>query len=226
MPGLGRIPHYDPKNERFRIRALAIEPMPAITQRYWNDTAWHGDQGATSQCTAYSLLHYMADGPITHRSANPVSTPDATYRLIQSIDRSEGRDYGVDGGATMLAQSKAAVSVGWYGEYRWGYTVDECVRALLTSGPVILGINWYTGMFDPLPSGRLSVTGSLAGGHAIVANGVNTVQETVRLKNSWGRDWGSSGHATLSFADLNRLSAEDGEVVLPREMKTASRIPA
>src|SRR5690349_10278111 len=104
-PGLGRVPAYDARNERFRIRAPALEPAPTITQRYWNDSAWHGDQGATSQCTAYSLLHFMADGPVTHRGANPMTAPDALYRLIQSVDRSEGRDYGPDGGATMLAQS-------------------------------------------------------------------------------------------------------------------------
>ena len=73
MPGLGRVPHYDNRNERFRIRALAIEPRPAITSRYWNDTQWRGDQGATSQCTAYSLLHLMADGPITHKGAKPLT---------------------------------------------------------------------------------------------------------------------------------------------------------
>ena len=61
----------------------------------------------------------------------------------------------------------------------------------------------------------------LAMGHAIVCNGVNTTTGLVRLKNSWGTSWGREGHAYLSFADLERLIAEDGEVVLPRELTTA-----
>jgi hypothetical protein len=217
-PGLGRVPFYDSRNERFRIRALAIEPMPTITMRYWNDSAIWLDQGATSQCTAYSLLHYMADGPVTHR-ANPLAMPRTVYEVIQAIDRSEGRDYGEDGGATMLAQSKAALSLGWYGEYRWGYTLDELIRALLLVGPVLLGTNWYDGQMNTDLAGRVHVTGRIVGGHAYVVNGVNTIRETVRIKNSWSRQWGANGHATMSFADLNRLIAEDGEVVLPRELK-------
>lgn len=218
MPGFGRVPHFDPRNNDYRIRALAAPAPIAITSRYWNASALWLDQGNTSACTAYSLLHYMADGPVTHRGANPLAAADAVYRLIQSIDRAEGRDYGEDGGGTMLAQSKAAVSVGWYGEYRWGYTLDELVRAVLTVGPVLMGTNWYQGQMDTDSAGRVHVTGSVVGGHAWVINGVNTLKETARLKNSWSRDWGVNGHATISFRDLNRLISEDGEVVLAREL--------
>ena len=219
-PGLGRVPFYDSRNERFRIRAIAPAPAPQITQRYWYDVGWQGDQMATSQCTAYSLLHYMADGPVTHPNLNPIRAPSQLYAAIQAKDRAEGRDYGVDGGATMLAQSKAAIALGWYGEYRWGYTLDELVNAILTTGPVILGINWYAGMMNPKPTGRVAVTGEIVGGHAIVANGVNVTKETIRLKNSWGLSYGLRGHCYLSFQDMNRLIAEDGEIVLPRELKT------
>src|SRR5690348_9608547 len=122
--GLGRVPHYDSRNERYRIRALVAAPPVSITSRYWNDSGLWLDQGHTSQCTAYSLLHLMADGPVTH-AVRPLMPPADVYERIQHVDRAEGRDYGPDGGATMLAQSKAALALGWYGEYRWGYTLEE-----------------------------------------------------------------------------------------------------
>lgn len=217
--GLGRVPFYDPRNERFRIRALvrSADTIP-INSRYWYGNGFWGDQGATSECTAYSLVHYMEDGPITHAGPTPLAHPSVVYREIQAIDRAEGRDYGVDGGATMLAQCKAALARKWIGEYRWGYTLDELVAAVLTSGPVIVGTNWYDGMFTPDVSARVRVTGSIAGGHAYVINGVNRLTKYFRLKNSWSRSWGAKGYAYISFADMARLILEDGEIVLAREL--------
>jgi hypothetical protein len=192
--------------------------VTSVASRYHFANGWWGDQGATSQCTAYSLLHFMEDGPVTHHGPNPLEAPAAVYAAIQAIDRAEGRDYGVDGGATMLAQCKAALGRKWFGEYRWGYTLDELITAVLTAGPVLVGTNWYTGMFDPDDSDRVRVSGSLAGGHAYLINGVNRTTGLFRLKNSWGRTWARRGHAYLSFDDMARLILEDGEVVLAREL--------
>ena len=221
MSGLGRHAFRDPRNESFRIMAVAPTPPPTVKSRYWNDSAIFLDQGDTNQCTAYSLLHYMADGPVTHRGLNPIADPVLVYDLIQQQDLAEGRDYGPDGGATMLAQQKAALSLGWTGEYRWGYTLEELVTALLTTGPVILGINWYSGFDDPDKTGKVALTGALRGGHAIECNGVSLTSERFRLKNSWGKSYGLNGHCYVSFPDMERLIKEDGEVVLARELKSA-----
>ncbi|HEU4629016.1 MAG TPA: hypothetical protein VFS08_04700, partial [Gemmatimonadaceae bacterium] len=68
--GFGRIPHYDPRNEGYRIRAVAplVEALTGAGARpwryWWSNGAWI-DQGATPHCTAAAALHWREDGPVT-----------------------------------------------------------------------------------------------------------------------------------------------------------------
>jgi hypothetical protein len=117
--------------------------------------------------------------------------------------------------------------------YLWADTsavnadIDRLITWILTVSPVVIGINWYNDMFNPDPAtGRLTVTGAVAGGHAICVRGVNALDPDNTyfvLRNSWGPwgakvnpDWtiapvGMAGDALLSRADLIRLLGEEGE---------------
>jgi C1A family cysteine protease len=87
--------------------------------------------------------------------------------------------------------------------------------------PVVVGLNWYSSMFHPNAAGLIKVDGSLAGGHAFLLDGVSADREYFRIKNSWGRSWGRKGFALISFKDVERLLAEDGEACLAVETKKA-----
>lgn len=245
--GLGRVEHFDPHNLDWLISDVvtppegtgvalvaatrggsATEAAPHLRYRgvgeeiasakYHYDSAWWGNQGDTPKCTSFGLLHAMADGPVTHREKVPLEDPDVLYNEIVSIDRSEGRVYSE--GATSLAMAKAAQRRGWIGEYRWGYTLKDAVAALL-SDPILLGIDWTTGMDNPHPKYPIiRATGSIRGGHEIIANGIDLDDGLVRLKNSWGRDWGMNGHAWLPLEDLEYLIASGGDVCMFRELPT------
>jgi hypothetical protein len=249
--GLGRTPHFDPRNLKYLIadvvsvtdderkasivaarartvpadaqRAAGVAPG-AVTSRYFYDAAWWGDQGDSPACTAFALTHAMADGPVTHRGQNPIETPETVYAGIQAVDRAEGRYYSE--GATSLAMAQYAASRGWIGEYRWGYSLADFLAGIKT-GPVLLGINWYEGMDLPdRKHAMIRAIGRIRGGHEIVANGVDLDDGVVRLKQSWGREWGKRGHAYLPFEDLERLIAEDGDVLAFRELPTQKAVAA
>jgi hypothetical protein len=244
--GLGRREHFDVRNLAYQITdvvpiapadataALAASrvqrlletpgPIPAVPMAqnaerqsvYFWDSAWWGDQLRTSRCTCFALLHAMADGPVTHRGANPLADPDELYGAIQARDRAAGRFY--DDGATSLAMAQEAQARGWIGEYRWGYSLAAFVAAIRV-GPVLLGIDWYSGMDDPdEKEAIIHATGRIRGGHEIVCNGADIASGMARLKNSWGRSYGRRGHAYLPFADLERLIADGGDVLLFREL--------
>jgi len=44
-------------------------------------------------------------------------------------------------------------------------------------------------------------------------------KQLFRIKNSWGRSWGVKGSAFISFANMQRLINENGEICLAVENK-------
>ena len=85
-------------------------------------------------------------------------------------------------------------------------TADE-VEALLTAGQVpVLGISLPDSFLSPAPPWLMSHDGPIRGFHAVAAVGLGRV-DTLRcflVRNSWGTEWGDSGHAWLDDAFLNR----------------------
>jgi hypothetical protein len=69
-------------------------------------------------------------------------------------------------------------------------------------------------MFSPAADGRVTPTGSIAGGHEFVADEVDAENERVWFSNSWGTGWGVEGRFFMTFADFGRLLAEQGDVTI------------
>lgn len=226
QPRLGRVRHWDPKNEDYyvedkapRLRALGGELIKGRTLAANRDRAWRnwwwGNQGQTSQCTAYGTLHLMGCAPVIHKGKNPLWNPVDLYRLIQSIDISEGRNYGFDGGATTLAACKAAERIGWIGGYEWVKDFESCLGYLHDVGPLIAGTNWYDSMFKRNEYHVTTITNDayVVGGHLYCVNGIYPQLKRVRIAQTWG-----DGYYYLSIADFRRLFEEDGEIALLREL--------
>lgn len=216
--GLGRLPAADNRDGAYAIRTLLAqaEPAPAPTKRSWFANGWWGDQLATSRCVAFAWTHWLEDGPLTQRGPTPIVDPLALYARAQELDEWPGSDYD---GTSVRAGAKALQELGLIESYLWAFDAATIVDAILRVGPVVVGTDWYSGMFDPDAGGLLHLTGGLAGGHAYVLDGANTTTGLVRVKNSWGRAWGRHGFAALRFDDLDRLIEADGEACLAVELR-------
>lgn len=216
--GLGRLHAPDPRDAAFPMRA-ALAAQPATrTYRYWNLGPWQGDQGRTSHCVAYSLMHWLQAGPVTNRrvEGGPYLPPGDVYREAQLIDEWAGEEptyYGT----SVRAGCKVLQAKGLVGSYLWGTSLDDVLDAVLAKGPVVMGTDWWTGFFTPDVSGLVKPTGVVEGGHAWMIYGANRTTGMVSCRNSWGAGWGRNGTFRVSFDTLSQLIAAYGEAMLATE---------
>lgn len=211
-----------------RSRAFGIAPLLGAVERkptFWAFRRWSAaplDQQAEGACTAFSLGHELAAGPVQvcgigNRWAR------AMYRRIQATDRAMGNDW--PDGASMLASAKTAKAQNLISGYRWAFGAEQVVTALVGVGPVWLGIVWPETAYEPTGDGLLSISGPIVGGHAICAVGYDEHPRhgpVVALANSWGRSWGVAdkrlnlrgGVGYLRVADLATLLQQDGEAII------------
>ncbi len=115
--------------------------------------------------------------------------------------------------------------MGYMDEYRWAFGIDDALQTLSHHGPVVVGINWYASMFKPHPSGLLEVVPGGGGGHAILVRGLSLKSRlkgesskrgpVVRLRNSWGKDWGRDGDCFIKVEDFEKLLENKGDCCVP-----------
>jgi len=207
----GRLHIPDPRDDDYQVRKCATLRLA----RYWHPGGWWGDQKNEPSCVGFAWVHWLEDGPITHRKKHPpMIDPQYLYREAQMVDMWPGERYA---GTSVRARAKVLQSLGHVIEYRWIHDLETLVNAILAQGPVVMGTNWYVGMMEPEKDGWVRKTGWLLGGHAYVLNGVNIKREKFRIKNSYGRSWGKAGAAFISFDDVEALLLEDGEACLATE---------
>lgn len=227
---LDRIPEFDERSRLFR----AVDLITDYTLRSytWSCSVFN-DQGYEGACVGFSWSHELAARPKVFLTDNAFARQ--IYYRARVLDQWPGEDYegtSVLAGAKAVAERKGTNGLPLIGGYRWAFGIEETVRVIGRRGPVVLGVNWYDGMFNTNAGGYIAPEGEVAGGHAIMANGVRLYwkdplstdrtfsnldvnRSYVKLHNSWGPDWGYNGGAKITVANLDRLLREDGEACIP-----------
>lgn len=205
---------HDPRSLTFPV-ADTISQTPVRKDKTWTPGPII-DQGQEGACVGFGWTDEATATP------TPVKLKDATkfaqglYELAKTLDEYPGTNYD---GTSVLAGAKAMGKKGLLKEYRWAFSIDDVVNSLLVHGPVVLGIDWYEDMFNPVNGDVLRVSGALAGGHCILAVGYRVASidgaDAIVLQNSWGPSWGKGGLARIKVSDLARLLAGNGEACVP-----------
>jgi C1A family cysteine protease len=211
---LDRLIQFDARSRSFPVTHNLQDKSPRSYT--WRNTEWY-DQGREGACVAFALGHELNARPAEIMNIPQQWLVRNVYWEAQKIDPWQGGSYpGASPfyeGTSVLAGVKVLQKKGLFEEYRWAFSLKDLVLGVGYSGPAVIGVNWYEGMFNTQTSGFIYPTGNLAGGHAVLVRGVNIKEERFLIRNSWGKPWGRNGDCYITFKDMNTLLSQFGEAV-------------
>lgn len=218
----------DPQSRAYGIRPLlaGTDTQPKTIWAPPKNSLLPLDQGNEGACVGFGWSGELQVPPVEI----PVHNQFARnfFDGAQRIDQAEGRYY--PNGATVLAGAKFAKKMNWISEYRWCFGMEDLIDSLCHRGPVVLGINWYAGMYSTDVDHRVWVNGELVGGHCILCVGWwprhPKFGNCFLLLNSWGKMWGDNGIGYVAESDMRLLLInEQGEACIARDIAPKPRIP-
>jgi hypothetical protein len=215
------VPRYDAKSLNYPIRAVI--GAPPERPKMWQPGVVL-DQGQEGACVGFGWTGELIASP----KPDPLVLPHTAdvyarsiYRQAQTIDEWEGEDYS---GTSVLAGAKIVQKLGMIESYRWAFTIEDVRDAVITTGPVVIGVPWYEGMAEPDEQNLMHPTGRLLGGHCVFIYEYHPSKRlpgdywgrhrVFRIRNSWGPSWGVNGSAHVTYDDLAALLGR-GEACVP-----------
>src|ERR1700741_5236837 len=188
------------------------------------------DQGDLGSCTGNAATGNLGTGSFfaTIPSTLTLDETEAVklYSAATALDSYQGTYPPNDTGSDSLSVAKAAQQAGLISGYQHITSLNDAIAALQL-GPIITGVNWYSSFDNPTKSGKVSITKSayVRGGDEFVLDEVDTVNKVIGATNSWGDSWGLKGRIYFSFADYERLLAEQGDATVFVKLATPKPTP-
>lgn len=230
VPGmrLGRHVRHDSESLRYLVTAA---PQQALQTVLWARDIGILDQGDLGSCTGNAATGAIGTAPLfDHLPTGHVTLDEAEavklYSAATALDDAPGTYPPDDTGSDGLSVAKAAKAAGLISGYTHATSLAAAQTAL-QSGPVILGMNWYSSFDSPASDGTIAISRNayVRGGHEVEIIGLDMTAQTVRIANSWGTSWGDNGFCQMSFATLTRLLAEQGDVTSLLPLNQPAPVP-
>lgn len=189
----------------------------------WNFRTYdpHLDQGREGACVGFGWAHELA--------CYPAIVPDVSFayareRIYWQAQRRDQWDGGAYPGASPFGEGTSVLAgaqvvqqeLHLIGNYDWCLTLEDLILSAGYLGPIVMGTDWMTGMFDTDDKGYVHATGQVEGGHCWLIRGVSLAKNSFLCRNSWGESWGMRGDFWISFGDAGALLAAQGEACVPR----------
>jgi hypothetical protein len=209
---LGRHVHHDPRSRNYP----ASQASQIVNVRH-ESTGLPLDQRAHRCSTAHALCGALDSAP-NFTGGTPL-TETAAIRVYEqaTVLKGESSSAGEESGSSGLMACKAAKELELISSYEHAFGIEHALRALVLR-PVMTGINWYTSFDQPDPeTGLVEIApgATVRGGHEVLADEIDSDNELVWFRNSWGRDFGIDGRFCMSFDTWRRLLEERGDVTVP-----------
>ncbi len=215
---LGRLQTSDYRDRYYPVPRKSV---PSGLRMKFYPTGPILDQGMYPRCVEYAGIQFLRTGPVHNKIEQ---NPGEIYHECQLVDEWDGEDYD---GTSVRALMKVLQSRGYISEYQWAWDIGTVINHVLTTGPMVVGTDWLSDMFD-VRDGFIRATGYAVGGHAYLIKGINLDHPcpdgslgAFRLVNSWGHAWGNGpvgGLAWISIVDMAKLLANWGEAATATEI--------
>jgi len=222
----GRRPSKDERDKQYLMRRLlpAAADVVLPTRKTWRIAGKNLDQeGGT--CVGMGCTNLLRCAPIqtTANENMAYQIYDKAILLDEWTDNDNDADRQM--GTSVRAGMMALMGMGRLKSYLWAFELQPAVEWVLTMGPVVLGVNWYSSFDRPDAEGIVQIKprAIVEGGHCFLWRGVDTKRALAHCVNSWSDSWGLSGDFYLPLRDVERLIHEEGEAATAVEKKLSAK---
>lgn len=214
---LGRHVQHDSRSLRYLVQAKDVLTLTSVRHTRYIPVL---NQGNVGSCTGNAGTGALGTGEFWPEGKEVLSTSDAAkdeeyavglYSDATKLDVYRGEYPPSDTGSDGLSIAKALQARGLINGYQHATDLASALTAI-EAGPVIAGVEWLDGMFNPEADGQIKLEGAVAGGHEIVFDEIDVENKRVWFTNSWGEDWGVDGRAYFAWSDFETLLSRNGDV--------------
>jgi hypothetical protein len=204
--------------QRAQTLLTGVTPPPAGTV-IWENPEENLNQGPFGVCVGDGFAQWGNTLPVDDKYTQ--TDARAIYYETTIIDGwpdDPDAPGGGQQGATVRSGAKAMQNRGRLSTYAFASSTSTVTQWIQQKGPVVIGVNWYSGMFSTDANGYIRITGGVEGGHCVILRGYLASEAAYLGENSWGPEWGQAGTFKLKVTDFGRLLSEDGEAVAAVEL--------
>lgn len=228
-----KVRHFEPADKRLgrhvvhdsrslRYRAPARDPRKLASVRHEVRIPIM-DQGQLGSCTGHAGTNTLASdafwavGQPLLAGIDPHEYAVELYSDATLLDPWPGQYKPDDTGSDGLSIAKVLHARGLISGYQHATSLAAALTAL-AERVVMVGTSWLEEMYGTTPEGHMMVGGTPVGGHEYVLDELDVERQRVWMRNSWGEDWGLQGRAWMSWDELGKLLADDGDctILVPR----------
>lgn len=203
-PKLGVIHEHDPRNADYPVAPLiaaARPPSEIPTRRTW-ELGPVTNQAPEGACIGFGWTTALIAGPIGETNVGRKVANRYGFNHYHRAKCLTGDLSNLASGTTMRNGATVALERGLVTEYRWAASIDEVRDAVLTIGPVVVVVGWYSDMWQTDKNGLVRSTRDInkyVGGHCLTLVaydpakkiGKHPPQPMFMWRNSWGKHYGA-----------------------------------
>lgn len=214
----------DKRDANYPVKPALMRAAQPVIYKYWTGGPLL-DQGSKPHCVEFGGRGFLSGSPI--RQDHSKIPQKSIYDWCQEHDEWAGTDYD---GTSVHALMKWLKENGYISSYEWAKTVEELHAHITMRGVAVVGTTWTQDMSYVDEFNFARFTGANWGGHCHIIKGSNRTKKdpvtgklgVFKNRNSWGLSYADKGEALITWADMQNLIDDYGEIALPIEIKRAA----